>query len=194
MSANDSLKAKSRAIILWLGIAIFCVSLGAGVFRSLARDQWIPGVGVEYISELRKEFHTKGYQQTLPWMISAVEIDMDNDTTARELLAAARQAGDVETAVSTLEKLVRLQPQDAELRTELVTLLLEQGRVVEALTHADFAVRLDPNSPSAYGNLGTALLALDLKDQAAAAFRRTLQLDPNNQNAQRALEFPLRGH
>ena len=194
MSADDSLKAKAGPLVFWFGVAIFVASLSAGVFRSLVRHQSIPAVGVEYISELRAAFRDKGYEQTLPWMQAAIQIDLDNDTTARELLQAARQAGDTETAVITLEKLVRLLPEDGELRTELVSGLLGQGRVVEALAHGQVALRLQPNSAVAHGNLGTAYLALDLKDEAADAYRKALDLDPTNENARRALEFPLRGH
>lgn len=194
MSADDSLKGKAGPLVLWLGVAFFLASLSAGVFRSLMRDQSMPRVGVEYISELRAAFRDKGYEQTLPWMQAAIQIDLDNDTTARELLHAARQAGDTDTAVSTLETLVRLLPDDGELRTELVSGLLAQGRVIEALAHAQVALRLEPDSAVAHGNLGTALLALDLKDEAAAAYRMALQLDPTNENSRRALEFPLRGH
>lgn len=194
MSADDSLKAKVGPLVFWLGVVIFLTSLGAGLFRSLVRYHKIPGVGVEYISELRTAFRNEGYQPTLPWMQAAVQIDLDNETTARELLRVARQAGDIDTALRTLEKLVRLQPEDAEVRTELVSGLLTQGRVIEALAHGQVALRLDPNSPVAHSNLGTALLALDLKDEAAAAYREALRLDPTNENARQALKFPLRGH
>ena len=194
MSADDSLKAKAGPLVFWLGVVIFLASLCAGMFRSLVRYHTLPGVGVEYFSELRTAFRSEGYQPTLPWMQAAVQIDLDNDTTARELLQAARQAGDLDTAVSTLEKLVRLQPDDAELRTELVSGLLTQGRVIEALAHGQVALRLEPSSPVAHSNLGTAFLALDLKDEAAASYREALRLDPTNENARRALEFPLRGH
>ncbi len=194
MSAYDSLKARAGPFVFWLSVVIFLASLCAGIFRSLVRYHAIPGVGVEYISELRTAFENEGYQQTLPWMQAAAQIDIDNDTTARELLQAARQAGDVATAVSTLEKLVRLQPKDAEVRTELVSGLLGQGRVIEALAHGQVALRLDPHSSVAYSNLGTAFLALEQKDEAAVAYRESLRLDPANENARRALEFPLRGY
>ncbi|HUG66764.1 MAG TPA: hypothetical protein VMM76_03365 [Pirellulaceae bacterium] len=194
MSAVDSLRAKAGPLVFWLGVVTFLASLGAGVVRSLVRHQGTPGVGVEYISELRTAFRDKGYEQTLPWMQAAIRIDLDNDATARELLQAARQAGDTKTVVITLETLVRLLPDDGELRTELVSGLLDQGRVIEALAHAQVALRLEPDSAVAHGNLGTALLALDLKDEAAAAYRMALQLDSTNENARRALEFPLRGH
>ena len=148
---------------------------------------------MEYMSELRTAFQNRGYQQTLPWMRAALQIDLDNDTTARELLKAARQAGDVGTAVSTLEKLVRLQPEDAEIRTEFVSGLLAEGRVIEALAHGQVALRLEPDSSVAYSNLGAALLGLEHKREAAAAYRKALELDPTDGNARRALEFPLRG-
>lgn len=193
MCADDSLKAKTGPLVFWLGVIILLASLSAGVFRSLARYQAIPGVGVEYMSELRTAFQNRGYQQTLPWMRAALQIDLDNDTTARELLKAARQAGDVGTAVSTLEKLVRLQPEDAEIRTEFVSGLLAEGRVIEALAHGQVALRLEPDSSVAYSNLGAALLGLEHKREAAAAYRKALELDPTDGNARRALEFPLRG-
>ena len=194
MSKIDRFHAAARLLLFRLSVIIFLGSLCAGVFRSLRQNHSIPSVGVEYMSELRTAFDKKGYQQTLPWMRAAARIDLDSDITARELLLAARHAGDTDTAVSTLEKLVRLHPLDAEVRTELVSGLLDQGRVIEALAHARVALRLEPDSAVAHGNLGTALLALDLKDEAAAAYRMALQLDPTNENARRALEFPLRGH
>lgn len=194
MMSGNRVKEMKSPLVFWLGVVIFVASLLAGIFRSLVRYHAIPGVGVEYISELRMAFQDQGYQPTLPWMQTAVQIDMDNDTTARELLLAARQAGDVATAVFTLERLVRLRPEDAQVRTELVSVLLTQGRVIEALAHGEVARRLDPNAPVVYTNLGAAYLGLDLKTEAAAAYRKSLRLDPTNESARHALEFPLRGY
>lgn len=193
MSASNK-PSKARQTLFGLGAILFLVSLCAGVGRSLALYRSIPGIGVEYTSELRTAFKSRGYERARPWMLSAVRIDLDNDTTASALLAAARQAGDLQTEVATLERLVRLRPEDGKVRTELVSGLLSEGRAIEALAHGQVAVRLNPDSPIAYCNLGAALLGLDQKRGAALAYRKTLELDPDNQSAQRALAFPLRDY
>jgi tetratricopeptide (TPR) repeat protein len=194
MSADDHWQAKAGPLVFRLGVAVFAASLLAGVVRSLSQNKSIPGVGVEYFSELNRAFQTKGYDETLPWMSSALRIDLDNETAARELLEAARQAGDDSTAVRALEKLVRLQPEDPDVRTELVSGLLSEGRAVEAYAHGAAAVRLDPESSVAWSNLGAAAMGLDQKREAAELYRRALQLDPANESARRALDYPLRGY
>ena len=194
MSADDRWQAKAGPLVFRIGAAIFAASLLAGVVRSLTQNHSIPGVGVEYFSELKRAFQAKGYEETLPWMASAMLIDLDNETAVRELLDAAREAGDDATAVRALEKLVRLQPEDPEVRTELISGLLAEGRAVEAYAHGEAAVRLDPESSIVWSNLGAAAMGLDQKREAAEFYRRALQLDPANESAQRALDYPLRGY
>ncbi len=194
MLSASTLLSKTRRALFWLGAILFLASLCAGVVRSLSLYRSIPKVGVEYTSELRAAFESGGYERALPWMQSAVRIDLDNDHTANILVSAARQAGDVHTEVTALEKLVRLRPEDSKIRTELVSGLLSEGRAIEALAHGQVALRLDPESPLAYCNLGAALLGLDQKRDAALAYRKTLELDPNNESAQRALAFPLKDY
>ncbi len=194
MPLVDTVKSKANSILFWMGLVIFAASVSAGVIRSLTRNRELPPVGVEYTSELRSAFKQNGYRETLGWMQSAVQLDLDNDTIARELLLAAQQAGDTKTVVEALEKLVRLRPDDAEIRSELVSVLLAEGRVVEALGHAEVALKLNPMSAVAHCNLGAVLLGLDQKDAAAAAYRRALQLEPANEHARDALAFPLRGY
>ncbi len=179
--------------LLAIGAASFLLFMAVGLFRSFAAFRALPRVGVEYVSDLNALIQRRGEVATLPEIRTAAIIDFDNASAVAKLLASARQAGDHAAIVSALVAMVRLQPENAQIRNELVTELLQQNRLVEALAQGEFAVHLDPNSSLAHGNLGAALLGLNRKREAAAAYRKSLELDPTSAAARRALEFPLRG-
>ena len=165
----------------------------AGLMRSLILDHGLPGVGVEYNTELNAFVQARGYVAALPQIRSAARIDFDNEAAVTELLAAARRAGDALLRIDALVALAGMKPEDAPIRNELVSALLGQGRVGEALAQGRFAVHLSPDLPAAHCNLGAALLGLGRNREAAAAYRQAIELDPESQTARLALEFPLRG-
>jgi tetratricopeptide (TPR) repeat protein len=180
-------------VILWLGVAIFSLSMIAGVARSLATHSRLPPIGVGYARELSETLQGQGDSAALPLLRSAARIDYENQQAVIDLLVSARRAGDGDNIVWALETLMRLRPKDGKIRNELVTELLNQGRVIEAYEHGQVAVRLTPESSVTHCNLGAALLGLDQKREAAACYRRALELDPNSETARGALDFPLRG-
>lgn len=180
-------------MLLWAGVGVFVLSMAAGLVRSWTTHHALPRVGVEYTTELSEAIAAKGSVAALPLIRSAAKIDFDNEAAVTRLLDSARAAGDGEDIVWALVALVRLKPEDGEVRNELVSELLRQGRVVEAQAQGELAVRLIPDSAAAHCNLGAALLGLGEKRQAAAAYRRALELHPASETARRALDYPLRG-
>ena len=180
-------------VMMWIGVAVFLSSMAAGLVRSFATRHGLPRVGVEYKTELNEIVRERGGVAALPQVRSAARIDFDNEMAVTGLLDSARQAGRNDDIVWALSVLVRLRPEDGQVRNDLALALLIQGRVIEAQPHAAFAVRLAPDSATAHCNLGAALLGLGHKQQAATAYRRALELDPASEPARLALEFPLRG-
>jgi Flp pilus assembly protein TadD len=168
--------------------------MAAGLSRSFWKHHWLPPVGVEYNTELNGIIQEMGLAEALVPVRSAARIDFDNALAVNQLLDSARASGDGDTAVWALAMLVRLSPEDVQLRSELVSELLTQGRVIEAYPHAQVATRLSPDSAQAYCNLGAALLGMQQMPQAAAAYRRALELDGQLLPAREALDNPLRGY
>jgi Flp pilus assembly protein TadD len=176
-----------------MGVALFLLSLAVGLYRSFMTRQGMPSIGIEYLTELDEVIEQQGHTAALPHVRSAARIDFDSEVAVNKLLETARQAGDADTALWALVTMVRLQPEDGALRSELISELLARGRGVEAFTHAEFAVRLRPNSARTLSDLGAVLLELGQQRDAAAVYRRVLELDPTSKKARHALEFPLRG-
>jgi Flp pilus assembly protein TadD len=180
-------------ILLFVGAAAILLSMATGFVRSFVVYHRPPRLGVEYTTEMNELVRENGYAAALPYIRSAALIDFDDHAAVTALLESARQAGNAESAIGALFALVRMKPDDAALRNELVAALLGEGRAAEALAHAQLAVQLSPDSANAHCNLGAALLGLEQKRESAAAYRRALELDPDSQAARLALEFPLRG-
>jgi len=172
---------------MWTAAAVFVLSMLAGIARSISVGHLLPPVGVEYTTELDGLIQAHG-GAALPKVRSAAKIDFDNEMAVKRLLQSAREAGNQEDIEWALVALVRLKPEDVQIRNELVAAMLEQGRAAEAFTQARFVIWLTPDSPEAHCNLGAALTLLDQPQQAAMAYRRALELDPGSETARRGLE------
>jgi tetratricopeptide (TPR) repeat protein len=175
--------------LLRAGFVLFFLFIAAGLLRSLATQQRLPGVGVEYTSALRTMIEEQGTAASLPLIRSAAQIDFDNEMAVTLWLQSAREADERDEVLRALSALVRLKPEDAAVRTELAAELLAQGRAPEAFTHASFAAWLAPSSPAALAALGDALRLLGQNEQAAAAYQRALAIDPATEAAQAGIRL-----
>jgi len=95
---------------------------------------------------------------------------------------AARQ-GNWQEALSLLEQVARLVPQEAGVLTGLGTCLIQLGRVEEALPHFEQVAALLPASVEAQTHLGLAYALAGRLEAAAAAYQRALALDGENAQA-----------
>ncbi len=95
--------------------------------------------------------------------------------TAIEHLKAGRAAA----AEPILLKLIKSNPNDADVNEGMGMLISMKGQPERALPYLEKAVRLKP-SGMAWGNLGSAYGDLGRDDQAIFAFRKAVELEPAN--------------
>lgn len=88
------------------------------------------------------------------------------------------RSGEVDTALQSLDKLVKINPSNAPLQTRLGEALLASGEEERSLAAYRRAVALQPRSEFAHRNLGNALASLGRIDAARAEFRAALEINP----------------
>lgn len=106
-----------------------------------------------------------------------------------QLLAAnendRRQLSDEVTRKMTAEDIVgyetmlKVTPNDAELRDDVAVLYLSRGMVNNAIRHFEISASLKPESAAAHFNLGTAQAQAGRFDASVASFRTALKLRPD---------------
>lgn len=97
---------------------------------------------------------------------------------ALHLAVQHHQAGRRREAAACLQAVLAAQPDRADLRFALGTLLHEEGQLARALHHYRAALALRPDLVEASDNAGTALTGVGALDAAAAAHRRAARLAP----------------
>ena len=85
---------------------------------------------------------------------------------------------DIETAISTLEKAVQINPSLAESRMNLGNLYLQKGWTNDAVNQYQIALRINPSDAKANLNLGNAYLKMEWLVQAISQYNRSIGLDP----------------
>ena len=110
---------------------------------------------------------------------NAANLDDDPETMFYAAVNYAVKGMDVK-AIELLEKVVRLQPDDAQARWRLAVLLYEHDRLEESVEQFRAAVRLDPQDLYSQQMLGRALLKLKRYDEARSAMERALKSAPND--------------
>ena len=84
---------------------------------------------------------------------------------------------------------LRYAPDDAQLRFDLGTALLQQQRYAEATVQLRRLTELAPNAPEAHNVLGVALARQGQLAEAAVQFEETLALNPGHLSATRNLQW-----
>jgi Flp pilus assembly protein TadD len=93
---------------------------------------------------------------------------------------ALADEGQIDEAISHLEKAIQLQPDDANLHSDLGDTLIRKGQMDEAISQFQEALRLKPNDALFHNNLGLALEDQGQTDEAISQFQEALRLKPNN--------------
>ncbi len=107
-----------------------------------------------------------------------VAIDPDHCYGHKSVGDAARDAGDVETAIAEYERAVALRPL-AEAHSNLAAVLASQRRFDEAFEHYRAALRIKPDYAFAWTSYGASLEDAGRRDEAIAAHRRALAIAPD---------------
>lgn len=137
-----------------------------------------------------------GVQSAVPVAIraEAERVRTLTERDARTLHArgiAALLIGNTADAIALLERVVRLEPGQANNWSDLSAAYIASanehpGRLHAARTAAERAVSLDPHSPAAYFNLGLAAVHLRQHGAAIAAFDRAMEYDRDREWAAEA--------
>jgi Tfp pilus assembly protein PilF len=106
----------------------------------------------------------------------------------RNLAGMMFEQGRHAEALAAYERLVKLEPDDATLRTSMAGALGALGRYDEAMTQLDAAVRLDPLNVEAYHNRGVVFERRNDPKRAVEEYRRAVRYSPQYEPSRRALE------
>ena len=101
-----------------------------------------------------------------------------------------QQTGDIEQAITALDKASRLKPDPSTLNN-LGSLLLQKNRHQEAMDSFNKAVKLEPDYDPAHYNLGTLHSRLEQHKEAAFHYRRVIELKPQDEEAWNNLGLSL---
>jgi len=98
------------------------------------------------------------------------------------LVEAGRQAGskrqDYESAISYLERALKMTPNDYQVNSLLGIAYGSKGEHQIAINYFEKSIEINPNVARAYVNLGYAQLNMGLEDDARINFHRAVELDP----------------
>ena len=86
--------------------------------------------------------------------------------------------GDVITALTYLQKALKINPQRADLYIRLANLSFKKGDLEEAIIHYRQAIRLQPRFPEAHSNMAHALMMLGRREEAIEALEKELEISP----------------
>jgi predicted TPR repeat methyltransferase len=95
----------------------------------------------------------------------------------------AHQRGDVDDAITLVERSLVLAPDEADWHSNLGIIFQSAGRLDAAAAAYRRAIALDADHANAYNNLGVVLRALGRPLDAEAAYRTAIRLDPQHADA-----------
>ncbi len=107
--------------------------------------------------------------------------------TARDEGLRLLKAGQVNDAISTLERAVQDNPNDSQTQMYLGIACHRGGEGLRAARHLQESIRLQPSSRACY-NLGLVYEATQRESEAADLYQRALSLEPGYAHAQQALQ------
>jgi tetratricopeptide (TPR) repeat protein len=122
---------------------------------------------------------------------SKASLEEDPESMFYAAVSYAMNGRDAE-ATALLERVVELEPINAQARWRLAALLYDQLRYEEAQFHFSEAVRLDPQDAYSYQMLGAACMKLGRYQESLAALYRASELDPDNTVIRRNITMTLK--
>ncbi len=93
------------------------------------------------------------------------------------------QRGQINEAITLLQKAVMLRPDSAEAHNNLGNALLEKGQTDEAMSQYQEAIRLEPDFPDPHNNLGIVLGRKGQSDEGIRQYQEALRLEPGFSDA-----------
>ncbi|MFQ5643678.1 MAG: tetratricopeptide repeat protein, partial [Thiogranum sp.] len=96
-----------------------------------------------------------------------------------------------DAAIDCCRQAVALRPDSAEIRMNLVNVLLQSGKWADAAEQSEKMVQMAPGSATTWFMLGRSRAENDQLEEAAAAYRKALQIKPDYAPASHGLGFTL---
>lgn len=112
--------------------------------------------------------------EALPYLKAAIAADPDHAEAWACLAVDAEARASWQEALTALDNLVRLQPQQAGLMLRKGECLLRMNRTPQALAAFDAAVKFDPDNADAWSARGNLLRELGQLDEATRSFHQAL--------------------
>ncbi len=127
------------------------------------------------------------YQEAIGHFQAAARLNPAGGGFAWYLAACYLGAGRFDLAVGELERLLRQQPEDADLRVRLALALWRQNGEGDAIAVLRDGKRLRPDSPEISYQLGVMLAARDELTEARRCFEAAIEMDPGHAPAHEKL-------
>jgi tetratricopeptide (TPR) repeat protein len=171
-----------------------------GLIESLAftpdevQVAWQPGrTGADPLPPIVRMLEQGQHREAILLLELLLSDDRDNRDLLYNLGMATSDTGDLERAVTTLRRLLTLEPRHVNGRIALGVALTRQRRYQEAGAELERAVAEDPANPWAHRDLGVVLLHLTHPEKAVEHLRRAAELSPDDERVwyglARALEI-----
>jgi len=131
-------------------------------------------------------FAEKKYAEAAAMFEQALPLAKDKNQLAvlSRLADSYDKAGQHDKALETYQKLVALNPNDANVHNAMGSVYASMGKIPEAQAEFQKSAELDPaNAAQAYYNLGAIMTNSGKLDEAAAAFKKATEINPKYADA-----------
>ena len=131
-------------------------------------------------------FAEKKYAEAAAMFEQALPLAKDKNQLAvlSRLADSYDKAGQHDKALETYQKLMALNPNDANVHNAMGSVYASMGKIPEAQAEFQKSAELDPaNAAQAYYNLGAIMTNAGKLDEAAAAFKKATEINPKYADA-----------
>jgi protein O-mannosyl-transferase len=131
----------------------------------------------------------RAWLQTSYWLDSetlfthALAVTSNNDVALNNLGIIFLDKGQLDEAISKLQRAIDLRPENGPAHDNLAKALLQKGRLAEAMVHYRKFLEIEPGNVEARNTLGTALIQQGRVSEAIAQWQEALAIQPDNGNA-----------
>lgn len=123
------------------------------------------------------------YQEAIACLKRAITVEKSNTLLYFNLAITYRDAGDINSAINTMEYAYRLNPEDEEIIECLANLYYATGNNETALNYAISGLEINSMNPHFWNMAGVVYFSVSSFDDAAEFFEHAVFLSPNYYDA-----------
>ena len=146
----------------------------------------------EQLSKLLQLFQNKKYNDVEKLALTLTKKFPKHQFAWKILGITFQVTGRIEESLSTMQKLVDLEPNNSEIHNNLGISFHKIGRLDDAEKSFKQAIKFKPNLIEAYNNLGVTLQELGKLEEAEKNYKHAILLQPDNAKSYKNLGFTLR--